>query len=58
MEDIKIDSKLKKFLKKKILITGHTGFVGSWITYYFLMLGCKITGVSTKKQILIIFLIF
>lgn len=51
MEKFKIDNKLKKFFRKKhILITGHTGFVGSWITYYFLMLGCKVTGISTKNS--------
>ena len=50
MEDIIFDKVLKNFFKnKKILITGHTGFVGSWITYYFYKLGCKITGVSTRE---------
>ena len=29
---------------KKILITGHTGFKGAWITKILVMLGAKVTG--------------
>lgn len=51
MEKINFDKKLKKFYKNKnILITGHTGFVGSWVTYYFSQLGCNITGISSSKK--------
>ena len=28
------------------MITGHTGFKGSWLTMWLLKLGAKITGVS------------
>ena len=50
MENLIFDRSLKNFFKnKKILITGHTGFVGSWITYYFYKLGCQITGISTRE---------
>ena len=31
---------------KKILITGHTGFKGSWLTAWLLKLGAEIIGVS------------
>jgi CDP-glucose 4,6-dehydratase len=31
---------------KKVLITGHTGFKGSWLTYWLKQLGAKITGFS------------
>lgn len=34
------------FKNKKILITGHTGFKGSWLTAWLKLLGAKITGVS------------
>jgi len=34
------------FKNKKILITGHTGFVGSWLTLYLLKFDCEIYGVS------------
>ena len=29
---------------KKVLITGHTGFKGSWLTLILSTLGAKITG--------------
>ena len=36
-----------KFYKnKKILITGHTGFKGSWLTAWFLKIGSKVVGIS------------
>ena len=39
--------KLKSYFnKKKILITGHTGFKGAWLTVYLLSLGGKIMGIS------------
>ena len=51
LEKIKVDKNLIKFFyKKKILITGHTGFVGSWLTFYFLKLGCKVTGISSQNS--------
>ena len=31
---------------KKILITGHTGFKGSWLTIWLLNLGANIVGIS------------
>lgn len=38
---------LKDFYKdKKILITGHTGFKGSWLSQVLLTFGADITGVS------------
>lgn len=41
---------LKKIFKnKKILITGHTGFKGSWLTLWLSNLGAKIYGISLKE---------
>ena len=34
------------YLDKNILITGHTGFIGSWLTKVLLMNGAKILGYS------------
>lgn len=31
---------------KKVLITGHTGFKGSWLTCWLLELGAKVVGIS------------
>ena len=31
---------------KKVLITGNTGFKGSWLTCWLLELGAKVYGIS------------
>ncbi len=36
------------FKNKKILITGHTGFKGSWLTLWLSMMGAKIYGISNN----------
>ncbi len=36
----------KNFNGKTVLITGHTGFKGSWLTTWLLELGAKVVGVS------------
>ena len=42
--------KLKNFYKnKKILITGHTGFVGSWLSLFMIELNCKVYGISKRN---------
>ena len=44
---IKINSKYTKtFKNKKVLITGHTGFKGSWLSLWMYSLGAKVMGVS------------
>ena len=43
--------KLKKFWKnKKIFLTGHTGFKGSWLLIMFNLLGAKVYGYSLKPS--------
>ncbi len=39
------------FKNKKILITGHTGFKGFWLSISLLNLGAKIVGISLKPNI-------
>ena len=47
---------LKKFWKnKKIFLTGHTGFKGSWLTIFFHLLGAKVYGYSLKQEKLSLF---
>lgn len=36
----------KKFKNKKIVITGHTGFKGSWLSLIFYLHGAKVYGIS------------
>ena len=42
---------LQEFFKnKKILITGHTGFKGSWLTQVLLNWGAKVSGIALKPN--------
>ena len=36
----------KHFKNKKVLITGHTGFKGSWLTLWLNQMGAKVYGIS------------
>ena len=38
----------KTFKNRKILITGHTGFKGSWLSLWLLKLGATVYGISDK----------
>ena len=51
MATMKTKDKLSNFRKykgKKVLITGHTGFKGSWLCIWLLSLGADIIGVSKE----------
>ena len=39
---------LRIFKNKKVLITGHTGFKGSWLALWLSMSGAKVMGISNK----------
>jgi CDP-glucose 4,6-dehydratase len=43
-------NRLKIFKNKKVLITGHNGFKGSWLTIWLSLLGAKIVGISLKDN--------
>jgi CDP-glucose 4,6-dehydratase len=34
------------FQNKKVIVTGNTGFKGSWLTSWLLQMGSKVTGIS------------
>jgi CDP-glucose 4,6-dehydratase len=38
------------FRNKKVLVTGHTGFKGSWLTLWLHKLGAKVTGISLDPK--------
>ena len=37
------------WLNRRVLVTGHTGFKGSWLSLWLSMLGAKICGISLEK---------
>ena len=39
-------NKLDIFKNKKVLITGNTGFKGSWLTIWLLKIGAEVIGYS------------
>ena len=38
------------FKNKKVLVTGHTGFKGSWLSKWLLMMRAKVYGVSLSPN--------
>ena len=38
------------FTSKKVFITGHTGFKGSWLTLWLNMLGADIKGYALEPE--------
>jgi CDP-glucose 4,6-dehydratase len=36
----------RRYSGKSVLVTGHTGFKGSWLTEWLLLLGARVTGYS------------
>lgn len=36
------------YRNKKVLITGHTGFKGAWLSYWLIQLGADVYGISDK----------
>ena len=43
--------KIKKFYKgKKILVTGATGFKGSWLSFWLINLKAKVIGIRLKPE--------
>jgi len=45
LEDLK-----KTFKNKKVFVTGHTGFKGSWLCIFLDLLGAKVTGYALKPK--------
>ena len=37
---------LKIFKNSRVIVTGHTGFKGSWLTAWLKRLGAKVMGIS------------
>ena len=49
-EQIIMDKDLSSFFKgKKVLVTGHTGFKGSWLSEILYLWGAEVTGISLES---------
>ena len=35
---------------KKVLVTGHTGFKGSWLTLWLLKMNSNVSGIGLKPE--------
>ena len=42
--------KNKFWVNKRVLITGHTGFKGAWLSMYLNILGAKVIGYSLPPR--------
>lgn len=40
---------IKNFLNKKVVVTGHTGFKGSWLTAWLKIMGADVIGISLDE---------
>ena len=47
---MELEKTLKYYKGKKVLITGHTGFKGSWLAYILDSIGAEITGYSLEPN--------
>jgi CDP-glucose 4,6-dehydratase len=45
------ESLRKTFSKKRVFITGATGFKGAWLAEWFLLLGAEVTGFSLPQAV-------
>lgn len=49
MEDMEV--RFREFYKgRKVLITGHTGFKGSWMSFLLQQLGAEVTGIALEPS--------
>ena len=46
----------KSFAGKRVLITGHTGFKGGWLTLWLKNIGAEVHGISLQPNTTPVFL--
>ena len=46
---MKLNKRYGIYKHKKVLVTGHNGFVGSWLTASLLKLKSQVFGISLKE---------
>ena len=50
MKESKLDKLLTLYQGKKVLVTGHTGFKGAWLSIWLHQLGAKVIGLALDPE--------
>lgn len=50
LEIVEMMQELEYYKGKKVLVTGHTGFKGSWLTIWLNMLGAEVIGIALDPR--------
>jgi CDP-glucose 4,6-dehydratase len=50
MEIMEVSTLLEKYKGKKVLVTGHTGFKGSWLSIWLHLLGSEVVGIALEPK--------
>jgi CDP-glucose 4,6-dehydratase len=50
VENLVMDTKAEFWRGKKVFVTGHTGFKGTWLCLWLELLGAKVTGYALPPQ--------
>ena len=50
MENLEVTTLLENYKGKKVLITGHTGFKGSWLSIWLNKLGAQVIGIALEPK--------
>ncbi len=50
LEDVEMNQFGDIYRGKRVLITGHTGFKGSWLSLWLTQLGAEVVGISLKPE--------
>ena len=50
MEDLAMTVGLNFWSQKRVLVTGHTGFKGSWLAIWLQRLGANVTGIALRPN--------
>ena len=45
-----INNKLQVYKNLKVVVTGSTGFKGTWLCFWLYLLNAKVTGIALKPE--------
>jgi CDP-glucose 4,6-dehydratase len=51
MEDLEMKNLFQRsYVRRRVLVTGHTGFKGSWLAFWLLQMGAEVCGYSLAPE--------